>query len=171
MLVLTAGLLQRYREDIDKVLLRASPAPDSDPATPTPNRSSLPAQDLSQDVRLFGPFSQDPTAHLQVSISHASTSTVYGVTAKPITLHLLESSATDLVAEITRRYNDQDRPPENITQKSLDTDVRNALEFKDDPDLLIVHPIESPSFLRALLPRPPPELHGYPFWPLRITEI
>ena len=49
--------------------------------------------------------------------------------------------------------------------------MTESLGFTRDPDLLIVHPITPPSFFRAMLPRPPPELQGYPFWTLRITEI
>jgi hypothetical protein len=43
--------------------------------------------------------------------------------------------------------------------------------METDPELLIIHPLTPLNPLRALLPRPAPELSRYPFWHLRITEI
>lgn len=40
-----------------------------------------------------------------------------------------------------------------------------------EPTLLNRISILTYCLLSHLLPTPPPELHGYPFWPLRITEI
>jgi hypothetical protein len=43
--------------------------------------------------------------------------------------------------------------------------------METDPELLIIHPLTPLNPLRALLPRPAPELSRYPFWLLRVTEI
>ena len=40
-----------------------------------------------------------------------------------------------------------------------------------DPDLLILHPLAPLPTWRAFLPRPAPEIGGYPWWLLRVTEI
>ena len=89
-----------------------------------------------------------------------------------ITIHLLSpDTADELIASLARDYSYRDLSQEDITQSKLDEDIRSSLQFQNDPDLLIVHPLYPPSFLRALLPRPPPELGGYPFWSLRLTEI
>ena len=45
------------------------------------------------------------------------------------------------------------------------------MHFAANPDLLLIHPLTPPPLYRALLPRPAPELGGYPFWALSITEI
>ena len=99
---------------------------------------------------------------------------------RTLTVHLLSQTSRHVIAQRAREYAlsgalaTQQKLDEDIKCKSLRipaADTAATLSFESDPDLLIVHRLHPPSFLRALLPRSPPELGGYPFWPLRITEI
>jgi hypothetical protein len=49
--------------------------------------------------------------------------------------------------------------------------MTEAIGISMDPSILIIHHLIPPPFYRAILPRPAPELGGYPFWSLRLTEI
>jgi hypothetical protein len=54
-----------------------------------------------------------------------------------------------------------------LDEATLDKRVQQALHFEHDPELLVIHHLRPGVGLR----RSAPELYGYPFWPLRITEI
>lgn len=58
-----------------------------------------------------------------------------------------------------------------MQQADLDRAIKADLHLPSDPDLVIIHHLSVPGFFRGLLPRPAPELHGFPAWLLRITEI
>lgn len=94
------------------------------------------------------------------------------------------------MASVASKYAQSGTPPSQITVQSVDADLRSKpsqsisthpsdrwltstdlLGMENDPELLIIHPLTPLSPLRALLPRPAPELSSYPFWHLRITEI
>lgn len=102
-----------------------------------------------------------------------------------VKLHLLPE--LDLTS-VAMKYAQSGTPPSQITVQSVDTDIRGTqpqfpfhhvtkvdkagmLGMVTDPEVLIIHPLTPLSPLRALLPRPAPELSSYPFWYLRITEI
>ncbi|WWC67029.1 uncharacterized protein I206_100936 [Kwoniella pini CBS 10737] len=91
---------------------------------------------------------------------------------KGLKLHFLSpSSSDDLLVNLTRNYVEKKINVDDITVKSLDRDIEDQLHFTSDPDLLLIHHLTPPSTFQSLLPRRPPELWGYPFWSLRITEI
>lgn len=100
--------------------------------------------------------------------------TVYVNTAsgpQTVTVVFLPPSAGEVVTRITQRYAADGVPPDSVTEALLDTDIRAALALPSDPDLVVVHHLTPPGFFRGLLPRPAPELHGFPAWSLRISEI
>ncbi|KAL7418902.1 hypothetical protein Q5752_006586 [Cryptotrichosporon argae] len=118
------------------------------------------------------PASPEPP---EARVLPASKSTI-SVTVRPLTsdgpralrVHFLHSSAADAIAASARAL--AHLPPAALTQPQLDAEVRRALGVPD-PDLLIVHALSPPAGWRAALPRPAPELHAYPPWLLRLTEI
>lgn len=72
---------------------------------------------------------------------------------------------------MTCRFALDGTPSSEIKQSDLDAAIKADLHLPSDPDLAIIHHLSVPGFLRGLLPRPAPELHGFPAWLLRITEI
>lgn len=116
---------------------------------------------------------------------------------KEVRIHILPRSTAaggTIIARITRTLVEQKVPPERITQELLDARIRGMsllshilkltpdslpetqieyLGFSTDPCLLIIQPVRSlhASGIRSLLPPESPAIHGYPFWPLRVTEI
>jgi hypothetical protein len=72
---------------------------------------------------------------------------------------------------VTQQYIRDGVLPSNISESRLGAAVFAELGIPSDPDLLIIHHLSPPGFWRGLLPRPAPELWGYPAWALRITEI
>ncbi|KAK4689094.1 hypothetical protein P7C73_g1020, partial [Tremellales sp. Uapishka_1] len=103
-----------------------------------------------------------------------------------ITVHLLPTPSRRVVEKVTEGLIRDGVPVGKITEDRLNmmvsgqsplrkhrkvlTGAIERLHFKSDPGLLFVHHLERPIW-GGLLPRAPPELHGYPFWTLRITEI
>ncbi|WVR03330.1 hypothetical protein IAU60_000321 [Kwoniella sp. DSM 27419] len=86
-------------------------------------------------------------------------------------LFLPPSSSAPTITSLTKRYAQSDLDQDQITVARVDADIRDQLRFAHDPDLLLIHHLSSPSLRSRLLPRRAPELWGYPFWALRITEI
>lgn len=100
--------------------------------------------------------------------------TVYVNTAsgpKTVTVIFLPPSAGEVITRLTQRYAADGVPPDSVTESLLDNDIKAELGLPSDPDLVIVHHLTPPGFFRGLLPRPAPELHGFPAWSLRISEI
>lgn len=100
--------------------------------------------------------------------------TVYVNTAsgpKTVTVVFLPPSAGEVITRITQRYAESGVQPDSVTEALLDNDIKAELGLPTDPDLVIVHHLSPPGFFRGLLPRPAPELHGFPAWSLRISEI
>ncbi|WWC85614.1 uncharacterized protein L201_000478 [Kwoniella dendrophila CBS 6074] len=95
--------------------------------------------------------------------------------SKGLKIHFLPPSCSDeLISNITKSYIDKNRHLDMIDVKSIDKDIKDQLHFTSDPELLLIHHLQQPksnSLFKSLLPRSPPELWGYPFWTLRITEI
>ncbi|KAJ9107232.1 hypothetical protein QFC20_003767 [Naganishia adeliensis] len=100
---------------------------------------------------------------------------------RPVTVHVLPRAAEGgtVLARITRELLIEGVRSEEVTQEMLDERIREHLGFQSDPCLLIIQPLLStrpttPLAYRALktvLPADAPEVHGYPFWVLRVTEI
>ena len=63
------------------------------------------------------------------------------------------------------------RLPLQSPRDSGELQLRTAHLPFPDPDLLILHPLAPLPTWRAFLPRPAPEIGGYPWWLLRVTEI
>lgn len=100
--------------------------------------------------------------------------TVYVNTAsgpRTVNVVFLPPSAGEVVARVTKRYAHSGLDPDAVTQATLDADIKEDLGLPSDPDLVVVHHLTPPGFFRGLLPRPAPELHGFPAWTLRISEI
>lgn len=88
-----------------------------------------------------------------------------------VELHFLAPSASDTLARVARKFAQDGVDPDHVDQATLDAALKRDLRIPSDPDLVIIHHLAPPNFLRGLLPRPAPELHGFPAWLLRISEI
>lgn len=86
-------------------------------------------------------------------------------------MHFLAPSASDALARVARRFAHDGVDPALVDQATLDAALKSELRIPTDPDLVIIHHLAPPGFIRGLLPRPAPELHGFPAWLLRISEI
>ncbi|KAL1408696.1 hypothetical protein Q8F55_005509 [Vanrija albida] len=91
--------------------------------------------------------------------------------SRRVEILFLAPSATDTLTRVTRQYARGGVAPSDVTQVHLDHDVKADLGLPSDPDLVIIHHLSPPGFIRGLLPRPAPELWGYPAWTLRLSEI
>ncbi|WVO23666.1 uncharacterized protein IAS62_005021 [Cryptococcus decagattii] len=113
-----------------------------------------------------------PSSELMVGAGVTSVTIWPGGKGREMTIHLLPpSSSAPAMASLTRSYAAKQVPLKDITVKRVDEDMRQHLHFTNYPDLLIIHQLSPPPFYSTLLPRRAPELWGYPFWALRITEI
>ncbi|WWC97254.1 hypothetical protein V866_004133 [Kwoniella sp. B9012] len=91
---------------------------------------------------------------------------------RSLKIHFLPPSASDeVIINLTKRYVERKKDVSEITVRNVDRDIKEQLHFTSDPDLLLIHHLSPPPIWRSYLPRSPPELWGYPFWSLRITEI
>ncbi|ORY31959.1 hypothetical protein BCR39DRAFT_524797, partial [Naematelia encephala] len=155
------GLLQNCQEELVRDLLRLPPSPPgSRPATPARLPNAVQASSVSK------PRSRSSVQTIIIPPHHSQ-----GNESEMLKLHVLAPSTRDVVADLTASYIKKQIPLGDIQQDMLDRDVRDVLHLSHDPDILIIHLLSSPSFFKALLPRPAPQLSGYPFWCLRITEI
>ncbi|WVW81598.1 hypothetical protein I302_103593 [Kwoniella bestiolae CBS 10118] len=152
--------------------------PISPPSTP-PNG---PTQDMSPEEE--GPVSPSPRRAGGKSLVRKLESVGVGDEVRSVTIHpgtssnrslklhfLPPSASSEIIVNLTKRYIERKKDVGQIDVKSVDRDIREQLHFTSDPDLLLIHHLSRPSLLGSLLPRSPPELWGYPFWSLRITEI
>ncbi|RXK35505.1 hypothetical protein M231_07237 [Tremella mesenterica] len=85
-------------------------------------------------------------------------------------VHVLNPGVDRIWGEVTTELSKSVTTSSDIDQERLDQCIRERIPMSD-PDLLILHPITPVSTWKALFPIPAPELRGYPFWFLRITEI
>ncbi|WVQ64618.1 uncharacterized protein L199_002785 [Kwoniella botswanensis] len=91
---------------------------------------------------------------------------------RSLKIHFLPPSASDeVIINLTKRYVERKKDVSEITVRNVDRDIKEQLHFTSGPDLLLIHHLSPPSIWKSYLPRSPPELWGYPFWSLRITEI
>ncbi|WVO12725.1 hypothetical protein L204_100333 [Cryptococcus depauperatus] len=91
---------------------------------------------------------------------------------KELLVHLMPPSSTVLaIAGLAKSYAACHLPIQDANVSKVDEDMKKHLHFQNYPDLLIVHHLSPLSPWASLLPRRAPELWGYPFWALRITEI
>ncbi|WVQ93876.1 hypothetical protein IAU59_000954 [Kwoniella sp. CBS 9459] len=95
--------------------------------------------------------------------------------SSPLTIHFLPpTGSSSIITTLTRQYASaslaSQQSPE-IDVKRVDADIRRRLQFHADPDIILIHQLRTPGFWSRILPRRAPELWGYPFWNLRITEI
>ncbi|WVF66254.1 hypothetical protein IAT40_000994 [Kwoniella sp. CBS 6097] len=89
-----------------------------------------------------------------------------------LTIHFLPPSGSSaLLTDLTRTYASTKTPLSEIEVKKVDEDIREQMRFKNDPDIILIHQLCPPGFWSRILPRKAPELWGYPFWNLRITEV
>ncbi|WRT63460.1 uncharacterized protein IL334_000365 [Kwoniella shivajii] len=87
-------------------------------------------------------------------------------------IHFLPpSSSSEMISNLTKRYIEMNINIDDINVKNVNNDIRDYLQFTSDPDLLLIHHLSIQSTWNSMLPRKAPELWGYPFWSLRITEI
>ncbi|CAD6571026.1 MAG: hypothetical protein TREMPRED_000106 [Tremellales sp. Tagirdzhanova-0007] len=167
------GLLQSFQSVLVRSLSRLPPSPPSS-ATCSPPRIPLRAVRPSYLETENDSLSK---SEMESDTDQVTTLTVFPVSSgkgqpQPLIVHLLPiSSSGPLLADLTRGFAHSNTPSECITQKKLDLEIKKAMHFSTDPDLLLIHPLTPPPLYRALLPRAAPELGGYPFWTLRITEI
>ncbi|KAK8845338.1 hypothetical protein IAR55_006051 [Kwoniella newhampshirensis] len=170
---LIQSLLPRLLQDLAASSSTLPPSsPSSSPSTPSPR----PTQDLPECDLPWTPSS--PPRHK----SEGTSGIGEGVTSvivhprkfhsKGLTLHFLPpSTSSSLITSLAKSYATAQISLEEMTVPKIDQDVQHHLNFNHDPELLVIHHLNPPSFLRSLLPRAAPELWGYPFWALRITEI
>ncbi|RSH90575.1 hypothetical protein EHS25_001180 [Saitozyma podzolica] len=151
--------------------LSASTAPlgDSDPveSTGTQGLHEVPG-DEEDTADGHGVFSITVFPHHTPTSLSDSTDTLHDG-LRPLTLRILPPSSSDLVARITRDLVREGHKTSSITQEVLNARIEAA--GYTPPDILLIHPLTPQPFWRSLLPRPAPEIAGYPFWPLRVTEI
>jgi len=136
---------------------------DADVDDAKPVKSLRPRDDVSRGASRNDGQSSAASSTITLVIPSSSRSK-----SRSVKLHLL--SPLDL-APIVQAYAKSGTPPSQITLPTLDADIRARIGIKSDPELLIIHPLTPLDTFRSLLPRPAPELAGYPFWLLRITEI
>ncbi|OCF33210.1 hypothetical protein I316_05255 [Kwoniella heveanensis BCC8398] len=152
--------------------------PDSSPSTPT----LRPATDLDQDEHSDRdesetPLSNCPHPRIQVADIIGTFAPLTAASASnPLTIHFLPPSGSSaLLADLAIQYASSALPLDEITVQKVDTDIRDRLRFSDnpysDPDIVLIHQLKRQGFWTRLLPRKAPELWGYPFWNLRITEV
>lgn len=153
--------------------------PLSPPTEPTQDTSSLSTESTKSNERrerrepVISPtHTRRPSSEFIVGAGVTSITVWPGGKGREMAIHLLPpSSSAPAIASLTRSYAAEQVPLEDITVKRVDEDMRQHLHFTNYPDLLILHQLSPPPFYSALLPRRAPELWGYPFWALRITEI
>ncbi|EIW67905.1 hypothetical protein TREMEDRAFT_57391 [Tremella mesenterica DSM 1558] len=87
-----------------------------------------------------------------------------------LVVHVLNPGVDRIWGEVTTELSKSVTTSSDVDQERLDQCIRERIPMSD-PDLLILHPITPVSTWKALFPIPAPELRGYPFWFLRITEI
>ncbi|ORX34592.1 hypothetical protein BD324DRAFT_636548 [Kockovaella imperatae] len=163
------GVLDDCRDAIVSQYQRLPVSP-PDSRSPSPRRSAkstlAPQNGLGQTS--YADVVKKDTVH--EPFDPVTSFTVFAPNTKPLHVHLLTSDSREILAHIAREERAAS-PRETISQQSLDERVRETLQLSCDPELLLVHRIKRPSFLGSLLARAPPELGGFPCWPLRITEI
>ncbi|OWZ29521.1 hypothetical protein C356_06123 [Cryptococcus neoformans c45] len=177
------GLTQSALPTLIRTLSSTSTLPPSPPLSPptepSQDTSSLPAESAKSNERLerrepvISPaHTRRPSSQLIVGAGVTSITVWPGGNGREMTIHLLPpSSSAPAIASLARSYVAEQVPLEDITVKRVDEDMKQHLHFINHPDLLIIHQLSPPPFYSALLPRRAPELWGYPFWALRITEI
>ncbi|TXT05855.1 uncharacterized protein COLE_07175 [Cutaneotrichosporon oleaginosum] len=147
----TAGLGVRLHSAVTHSLLDLPPSPPSSSASPRTSSDSGALGHLIDDTHASSVYVNLPTGPHRVEV------------------HFLAPSATDIITRVTRRLAADG--VRDIDQAQLDAAIKADLRLPSDPDLAIIHDLSPPGFLRGLLPRPAPEIHGFPPWLLRITEI
>ncbi|WWC57909.1 uncharacterized protein I303_100444 [Kwoniella dejecticola CBS 10117] len=137
------------------------------PPSPSPRREGKTSRDLVQKLESVG--TEVRTVYIRSGLDRGE---VDRNGYKGLKLHFLPpSSSEEVLVNLTRQYVERKKDVSEISVKSIDRDIRDQLHFTSDPDLLLIHHLSPSSTIQALLPRRPPELWGYPFWSLRITEI
>ncbi|GMK59105.1 hypothetical protein CspeluHIS016_0701200 [Cutaneotrichosporon spelunceum] len=147
----TAGLGVRFHSAVTHSLLNLPPSPPSSSPSPRTSTDVGPSEHVGDDTVTSSVYVNSPTGPRRVEV------------------HFLAPSATDAVTRVTRRFAADG--VRDIDQAKLDAAIKADLRLPSDPDLAVIHDLSPPGFLRGLLPRPAPELHGFPAWLLRITEI
>jgi hypothetical protein len=147
----TAGLGVRFHSAVTHSLLNLPPSPPSSSASPRASSDSGAPGHMGDETVASSVYVNSPTGPRRVEV------------------HFLAPSATDTIARVTQRLAADG--VRNVDQAHLDAAIKADLHLPSDPDLLIIHDLSPPGFLRGLLPRPAPELHGFPAWLLRVTEI
>ncbi|BEI89909.1 uncharacterized protein CcaverHIS019_0212710 [Cutaneotrichosporon cavernicola] len=147
----TAGLGVRFHSAVTHSLLNLPPSPPSSSASPRTSSDAGVSGHVGDDTVASSVYVNSPTGPRRVEV------------------HFLAPSATDTVTRVTRRLAADG--VHDIDQATLDAAIKADLRLPSDPELAIIHDLSPPGFLRGLLPRPAPELHGFPAWLLRITEI
>ncbi|WWD22287.1 hypothetical protein CI109_106778 [Kwoniella shandongensis] len=174
------SLLPRLVQDLSTYSSSTLPPspPSSSPSTPSPRptqdlpecelpltpRSPPECNDKARDGNCDGRLTHDGVMSVEVHPRKQR--------SKGLTVHFLPpSSSSSLVTDLTKKYAASQLSLQEMTVSKVDHDLRQQLNFTHDPDLLIVHHLSPPSIFRSIIPRAAPELWGYPFWALRITEI
>ncbi|KAI9636029.1 uncharacterized protein MKK02DRAFT_33320 [Dioszegia hungarica] len=172
-----SGLLASAKDEImaELLYLPLSP-PASEPRTSsgfgTPGEELHEVDDrVGKAMGSSGGTDQVTTLTVFPSSNYHAGATDSASKTRRLTIHLIPPSASEVVATVTNNLVKTSVRAEDITPSMLDEGVRAALHFSRDPDLLIVHTLVEPVGWKSWLPRPAPELGGYPFWTLRISEI
>ncbi|ODN75832.1 hypothetical protein L202_05828 [Cryptococcus amylolentus CBS 6039] len=177
------GLTQAALPTLLRTLTTASSLPPSPPTSP----SSKPTQDASPFSRPSSP-SPSPPKRTETLGGGVTSITVWpsffgkgdskkaqagaGGSRKELVVHFVPPSSGAVgVVNLTKQYVKGKVEVEEVTVNKVDEDMKKQLHFRDYPDLLVIHHLTPPPFYATLLPRRAPELWGYPFWALRITEI
>ncbi|WVQ81004.1 hypothetical protein IAT38_003111 [Cryptococcus sp. DSM 104549] len=149
------------------------PTQDTDPFSDTYAPASESHSSPSHSITPISPISDSPR-RIETKLGSSVTSLTVrpNTSGQEVTVHFLPpSSASPTIASLARGYASGQVAVQDIDVKRVDEDVKEHLHFINYPDLLIVHHLSPPSVWTSLLPRRAPELWGYPFWALRITEI
>ncbi|ODO01875.1 hypothetical protein L198_02603 [Cryptococcus wingfieldii CBS 7118] len=174
------GLTQAALPTLLRTLSTTS-IPPSPPTSPSP--SSRPTQDASPFSRPSSPSPSPPkrtetlgggvtSITVWPSFGKGDSKKAAGGSRKELVVHFVPPSSGAVgVVNLTKQYVKGKVEVEEVTVKKVDEDIKKQLHFREYPDLLVVHHLTPPPFYATLLPRRAPELWGYPFWALRITEI
>ncbi|WVQ76447.1 hypothetical protein IAR50_006114 [Cryptococcus sp. DSM 104548] len=172
------GLTQSALPTLLRTLATSSSLPLSPPTSPP----SRPTQDASPFSRPSSP-SPSPPKRTEALGGGVTSITVWpsfakgdpkktGGSRKELVVHFVPPSSGALgVVNLAKEYVRDEVELEDVTVRKVDEDMKKQLHFRDYPDLLVIHHLTPPPVYATLLPRRAPELWGYPFWALRITEI